>query len=72
MKGMRHVRKSWINFRFYNIRNDFDDISFGSNDKYGICGATPSEDLQIFHLGICDYLYQGFITKLSGDTRKKI
>ena len=55
---------------FYNILNAFEDTSFGSTDKYGIYGATPPETLHMLHLGICDYLHQVFITKLSGVTRK--
>ena len=54
----------------YKIRNVFDYISFLSTNKYGIYGATSTETLKMFHLGIFDYPYKVFITKLNGDTRK--
>ena len=56
---------------FYKIRNSFDEISFKSTNRYGIYVEMPPETIQMFHLGIYDYLYQLFITELIGGTRKQ-
>ena len=50
---------------FYNIQNSFDKIWFGFCDRYGVYGATPPELLHVFYLGICEYLFDGFMETLS-------
>ena len=57
---------------FYRIRNDFDDISLNSTNNYRVYQLKTPYTLHMFHLVICDYLYQIFITKLSGDTSKNL
>ena len=44
---------------FHKVCNAFDSISFGESNR-GIYGATPSEPLHAFKLGLCKYLYEGF------------
>ena len=47
-------------FGFHRISNAFDDICFGARNL-GIYGSSPSEPLHLFKLGLCNYLYEGFI-----------
>jgi hypothetical protein len=54
---------------FHHIVNAFDKIWFGYCDKFGVYGATPPETLHVFYLGICEYLYEGFMNTLSGDMK---
>ena len=57
---------------FYNIRNSFDKIWFGFCEKYGIYGATPPELLHVFYLGICEYLFDGFMDTLSSEMKQEL
>ena len=51
---------------FWKVNNFFEEINFGTYEKYGIFGATPPELLHLFYLGLCVYLTDGFINQLSG------
>ena len=47
------------NMGFHSIDNAFSMLNFGAGNR-GIYGATPSEPLHSFKLGICKYLFEGF------------
>ena len=55
---------------FHKIDNAFSDLNFGAGER-GVYGATPSEPLHAFKLGVCKYLFDGFLTfHLPPKTRK--
>ena len=57
---------------FHFIDNAFSKLNFGAGGR-GIYGATPSEPLHSFKLGICKYLFDGFHSDhLPKSTLKKI
>ena len=57
---------------FHLIDNAFSKLNFGAG-KRGIYGATPSEPLHSFKLGICKYLFDGFYSDhLPKTTLKKM
>ena len=56
---------------FHHIDNAFDAICFGAGNS-GIYGSTPSEPLHSFKLGLCKYLFEGFLEAAPPDTIKLI
>ena len=57
---------------FHKVDNAFSIINFGAGER-GVYGATPSEPLHAFKLGVCKYLFDGFVTShLPPKTRKLI
>lgn len=57
---------------FHSIENAFSLLNFGAGER-GVYGATPSEPLHSFKLGICKYLFDGFVSDhLPKSTLKKI
>jgi len=52
---------------FHKIFNNaFHEIYFGYCEVFGVYGATPPEALHVFRIGICVYLFEGFVKNLSG------
>jgi len=70
MQRSRDVEGALINLSYHRIHNSFHKISFGFCNKYGIYGSTPPESLHMYWLGICDYLYDGFVSKLSQEMQR--
>ncbi len=68
-----HKTEEEINeFGFHCIENAFSLINFGAGRR-GVYGATPSEPLHSFKLGICKYLFDGFVSDhVPKSTIKKI
>ena len=59
-------------FGFHCIENAFSLLDFGAGQR-GVYGATPSEPLHSFKLGICKYLFEGFVSDhVPKSTIKKI
>ena len=57
---------------FHSIENAFSLLNFGAGGR-GVYGATPSEPLHSYKLGICKYLFDGFVSDhLPKTTLKKI
>ena len=56
---------------FHSIINAFDKTCFGARDL-GIYGCTPSEPLHSFKLGLCKYLYEGFLNEMPRKTNDMI
>ena len=57
---------------FHDINNSFNHISFGKGYHNGIYGATPPEVLHVFHIGLCQYLYEGFVDKLNSEIKLQL
>ena len=68
-----HRTEEQINqFGFHCIENAFSLLNFGAGQR-GVYGATPSEPLHSFKLGICKYLFEGFVSDhVPKSTIKKI
>ena len=59
-------------FGFNSIDNAFSMVNFGAGNQ-GVYGATPSEPLYAFKLGICKYLFEGFVSNhIPKSTLKRI
>ena len=54
---------------FHKISNAFDSIDFGAH-SFGVYGATPSEPLHAFKLGLCKYLFECFMEEVPPQTNK--
>ena len=62
--------KEYLNsIGFHKINNAFDTIDFGAHDM-GVYGATPSEPLHAFKLGLCKYLFESFMVKVPPKANK--
>ena len=64
---MKNLSEDDFNNRSFHkiFNNAFHQIYFGYCDMFGIYGATPPEALHVFRIGICVYLYEGFMNHLS-------
>ena len=73
-KRMAHLLEEHLNkILFHKItQNGFDGIVMGANATYRQFGMSPPEILHLLWIGLCDYLWQGFYKKLSGDLRKRL
>ena len=73
-KKMAHLLEEQPNkLSFHKItHNGFYGIVMGANAKYRQFGMSPPEILHLLWIGLCDYLWQGFYKKLSGDLRKRL
>ena len=57
---------------FHDIENAFSLLNFGAGNR-GVYGATPSEPLHSYKLGICKYIFDGFVSHhLPKKTLKKM
>ena len=63
MSNLTELEKK--NLSFHSIENAFDKVWMGYCEHFGVYGATPPELLHVFYLGICEYLYEGFMDTLS-------
>ena len=73
-KNMYHLLEEQMNkLLFHKItQNGFDGIVMGSNAKYCQFGTSPPEILHLLWIRLCDYLWQAFYEKLSGDLIKSL
>ena len=57
---------------FHSIENAFSLLNFGAGNR-GVYGATPSEPLHAYKLGICKYVFDGLVSDhLPKSTLKKM
>jgi hypothetical protein len=57
---------------FHDIDNALSLLNFGAGNR-GVYGATPSEPLHAYKLGICKYIFEGFVSDhLPKSTLKKM
>ena len=65
---MKHASEEQLRaLSFHKIFNNaFHEIYFGYCEVFGVYGATPPEALHVFRIGICVYLFEGFVKNLSG------
>ena len=68
---MKNLPEEDLNSRSFHkiFNNAFHKIYFGYCDMFGIYGATPPEALHVFRIGICVYLYEGFMNHLSQEMK---